>query len=553
MRLPRFFIKQSIVLNIGIFKNNIKIFKFKKDIDSLEANNAVSPGGYIQCSNTIEEIDSYPIVEDVVNARIIMNNNDLVYCVEELVEPLCRNTVKQLAQLVVQQHIVNGFDQLTNSLVERIVDEYLAKTMERKTRAKNNNSDKEGCEGYSREEIIKIVTYYASSHLYSYRELYPLILDPNIEEIAVDPPHYNVKVVARQTGPIWLMSNIVLTPVEAERIIVSLARRSGRDLSLAHPYVEGLLPEGHRIAATLGREVTRFGSSMVIRKHRNEPLGIPELIKQGVLPVTLAAYLWLLVELRSSAIIVGPTASGKTTLLQAMLDFVPPWARIVSVEDTPELNLSHHPHWDSLVTRLSLSSDGEDIDLYKLARFALRRRPDYLVIGEIRGEEARVLAYAASSGHAAYTTFHADNAWMALQRLTNKPFNIPKVLLSSIDVLIVVARTGCGRRVVEVAETSYDAGSDVVSLLPLYAAGDGCELRGLGDLSLEDLLDNSSILKKINVDRTILKNVINDKINILNISNDRSNLIKRIRTYYMENLGVAPYVEAHAKHSSEVV
>jgi|GEM_PF-4890804 len=512
--------KINNIFHIGMLRRQTLFDKAKEETALSEP---------LRCHEVIkEEIDNYKLFKDIINVRIILSDKyNIIYCIEENIKPCCARVAQNLARQALYEHIVKDKEILDNNIINNIMKNILS----------NEEFDIDNCCGHrSIQYIVDLVTYYTARRLYSYGPIYPLIIDPNIEEIAIDPPAYTVKIVARQTGPIWISTNIKLTAKEAEQLIIALSRRSGRDLSLAHPFIEGLLPEGHRIAATLGREVTRFGSSMVIRKHRSEPLGMPELIKQRVLPVEIAAYAWLLIELKGSAIIVGPTASGKTTLLQALLDFVPPWSRIVSVEDTPELNLSHHPHWDSLITRMSMGEEVEDIDLYSLARFALRRRPDYLVIGEIRGEEARVLAYAASSGHAAYTTLHAESAWMAVSRLINKPFSVPKIMLSNINTVFVVARLPCGRRVIEVAEISYDSGADTLTLVPVYSVGQGC--GDPGSPGLETIIDNSILLKRLDINKNILENIIKEKITILNSSLNRNELLSRVKEYYMRVLQV---------------
>ena len=311
------------------------------------------------------------------------------------------------------------------------------------------------------EKFIEL-KYFIEREIRGYGPLYPLVRDVNVEEIAADGPGKPVAVFHRRYPFGWLDTNIVLSEAELDRLVLVLARRAGRSLSIAHPYAEGLLPEGHRLAATYSREVSRFGSSLVIRKHFEEPMSITRLIKDNMLSPLAAAYLWLLLDFKAAVIIAGPAASGKTTLLQALLGLIPSINRIVTIEDTPELNLSHHSRWDSLVTRYSYSMRGEDIDLYKLAKFALRRRADYIVVGEVRGEEARVLLHAAASGHGALATFHADTAESAIMRLKAPPILIGDSFIPLITAFVIVKRikhklTGEElRRVCEVVEVVED-------------------------------------------------------------------------------------------------
>ncbi len=363
-------------------------------------------------------------------------------------------------------------------------------------------------------DMSDIVLYTAEKIAKGYGPLYPLTIDPEVEEIALDGPDYVAKIVHRRIGPIWASTNVVLGAESADAIIQFLAKRGGRELSLARPYTEALLPEGHRLAATLHREVTRHGSSLVIRKHRGRPIRLVSLVKNGVLSPLLAAYLWTLVEYRKPILIAGPTASGKTTLLQALLDLVPPWSRIVTVEDTPELNLSSHPNWDSLVTRPVYGlEEGEDITLYKLVRFALRRRPDYLVVGEIRGEEARVFAYAASSGHAALTTMHAETAEIAVRRLRHPPFSVDDQLIASIKSIVVVKRFGLlggARRVTEAAEPLYDDASGKVRVSRIFAwlPGNGIFLPD----SVDMVVEQSSVLEEIMLEEGLSRSQLSKEL-----------------------------------------
>jgi flagellar protein FlaI len=305
-------------------------------------------------------------------------------------------------------------------------------------------------------ERYQLISYYVAKLVSGYGPLFPLIRDPNIEEIAVNGPNRPVAVLTRLVPGSWALTNIVLDVESLNTLVVQLAHRAGRSVSVAHPYVEGMLPEGHRVAATYMNEVSRFGSSIVIRKHLSEPMTPAELVHRGMLTLDELAYLWILIEHMGSLLIVGPAAAGKTTLLQALLMLVPLDKRIVTIEDTPELNLSWHPHWDSLVTRHSYGGEAEDVDLYKLARFALRRRADYLVIGEVRGEEARILVHAASSGHGALATFHAENAEAALTRLRAPPIALGDSFIQSLWAIITVSRVKINgvevRRVVAIDE-----------------------------------------------------------------------------------------------------
>ena len=465
------------------------------------------------CRVGVTPIETYTLAEGVTVTLGVRADGAPVYCVNEsLGSQVCDAEAEALGYQLASEALMQGSENIEAPAVDVLGGE--------ESPAPEGGG---GCGNGLRE----FAAYIARKIVSGYGPLYPLILDPRVEEIALDPPSYTAKVIHNGLGDYWVETNIVVDSEHVDRLVRLLARRSGRELSIAHPYAEGLLPEGHRLAATLGREVTRHGSSLVIRKHRQRPLSMAELIGSGSFRLSAAVYLWQALELKASMLVVGPTASGKTTVLQALLDLVPPWSRVVSVEDTPELNLSHLLNWDSLVARPVYGGEGEDVDLYKLARFALRRRPDYLVIGEVRGEEARVLVYAASSGHAALSTFHAESAEGALRRLRRQPFGLDDAMLSSIRVLVVLGRLR-GRRVLRgVYELGYDASTDsiVVKTVPLEG---GYSLVVQQSEVLQSLWEGSPDELAAEMER---------KEGILRASRTREDLLSNIRSYYYERLG----------------
>lgn len=388
---------------------------------------------------------------------------------------------------------------------------------------------------------LGVIEYFINKTLSGYRELYILLRDPYVEEIACTRPGSPISIIHRELPIGWIKTNIVLSESELDDMASVLARKAGKTVNIAHPYTEGLLPEGHRVAITYLREISRFGSSFVIRKHFIRPLTIVELIDKGVISKLAAAYLWQVIEDKKGVLIVGPAASGKTTLLQALLLLIPPYKRIITIEDTPEVNLTYHPEWDSLVTRrVYLSGEGEDIDLYKLAKFSLRRRADYLVIGEIRGEEAQLLPYAATSGHGVLATFHADSSSAAISRLTSPPFNLkPSQLASSISVIVVMSnssRSGAIQRtVLEIAEINEDEGSKKVALKTIFSYD--WNRRILLPVDVEELVKLSTILDHGNPEETLRK--LAEKIRVLDSLMHISSyeeFYAVLKRYYLERL-----------------
>ncbi len=389
--------------------------------------------------------------------------------------------------------------------------------------------------------VTKIV-YFLNKVLSGYGKIYPLTRDKYIEEIVVNKPGSYALIFHRLYNHTWIKTNVFLDDKDIDDIVIRLSRIAGKELSIAHPYIEAPLPDGNRIAATFSNEITRFGTSLVIRKHLEEPLTPSDLVRNKLISSLYMAYLWLLLRLRATIIIAGPTASGKTTLLQALLMLIPPTDRVVTIEDTPEINLRYHDNWDSLVTRIIPgTSSGENINLLDLTKFALRRRPDYFVIGEVRGEEARTLIHAAASGHGALTTFHADSALSVIQRLKAAPISIGESFLQLIWSIVVLKRVKnrdgtYARRVVELYEIK--PASDRIELLKI--AEWNKEVDKLLPDSVEELVNKSYRLDTISKMLYISKNeIVHDIIELKDIIEkcikcQYTTFINTIRKYYNE-------------------
>jgi len=205
--------------------------------------------------------------------------------------------------------------------------------------------------------------------------------------------------------------------------------------------LDATMPDGSRIQMTLSTEVTSKGSTFTIRKFKEDPFSPPDLIEFNTMSSEMVAYLWLAVENGINALIAGGTAAGKTSVLNAIALFIPQEAKIVSIEETREINLPH-PNW---IPGVSRSGFGEvvgnkvvgEIDTYDLMKAALRQRPEYIIVGEIRGREAYVLFQAMATGHTTYSTVHADSAQSLIHRLEGKPINIPRIMLQALDIVCI--------------------------------------------------------------------------------------------------------------------
>jgi flagellar protein FlaI len=224
---------------------------------------------------------------------------------------------------------------------------------------------------------------------------------------------------------------------DLDSFVTKLAQRSGKYISIAQPILDSTMQDGSRIQMTLGQEVTAHGSTFTIRKFKDEPITPTDLIEWRTFAPLSIAYIWLCVENGKSAIFAGGTASGKTTSLNAISLFIPPLSKIVSLEDTRELKLPH-PNWIPSVTRDSFDTSGRgEINMYELLRAAMRQRPEYILVGEVRGKECQTLFQAMSTGHTTYSTIHADSVASVVHRIENPPMDVPRNMLSALDFVCI--------------------------------------------------------------------------------------------------------------------
>ena len=305
--------------------------------------------------------------------------------------------------------------------------------------------------------------YYLERDFLGFGPIDALMLDGNIEDISCDGPGVPIFIFHRRYES--LRTNITFpTDASLDGFVMQLVQRSGKHISVAEPLVDATLPDGSRLQASLSREVTTRGSTFTVRKFRRDPFTPTDLVAFETASPEMVAYLWLAVEEGASGIICGGTASGKTTTLNALSIFIPPQKKIVSIEDTRELNLLHE-NWIPGVTRAGGTvEDGKragSVDMFDLLKAALRQRPEYLLLGEVRGQEAYVLFQAMATGHTVYSTMHADSVSSAVHRLESRPIEIPRTLLASLDFVLIQGETRVeGRKVRKVREVVEITGID---------------------------------------------------------------------------------------------
>ena len=293
----------------------------------------------------------------------------------------------------------------------------------------------------SNESLDKIM-YYLKRDLVGFGKLDPLMHDKMAEDISADGPGIPLFVYHRVYGSIE--TNIIFDKEELDALIYKLAQRSGRHISLARPLLDAALPNQDRLQLSMGSEVTARGSTFTIRKFKGVPITPIDLVNYGTFSLEMMAYLWMAVDNGSNILIAGGTASGKTTVLNAIAMFIPPESKIVSIEDTREINLLHK-NWIPAVTR-EVEEGAHGIEMFDLLRSALRQRPEYVLVGEVRGREAHTLFQAMATGHITMSTFHADSADTVVKRLTKHPINVPLMLLDSLDIIPIQKMTKVGNK-----------------------------------------------------------------------------------------------------------
>ncbi|MDG6909852.1 MAG: type II/IV secretion system ATPase subunit [Nitrososphaerota archaeon] len=285
------------------------------------------------------------------------------------------------------------------------------------------------------------ILYFAERDLVGFGVLDAMLKDPNIEDISVDGVGKPIFVYHRRFES--LGTNMVFTKdADLDSLITRLAHMSGKHISTAFPILQGTLPGRHRLMATFRREISPYGSTLTIRKFRTDPLTVTDLLNSRVIDQKMAAYFWLLMENKATSLIVGSTGSGKTTLLNALLTMTRTNSKIVTIEEVQEVNIPHF-NWTALLARENYGATGDissQVNLFDLVKAAMRMRPDIIVVGEVRGEEAYVLFQAISTGHGGMCSLHADDVESAIQRLTSKPMDVPPAFIPFLDLTFTVRR-----------------------------------------------------------------------------------------------------------------
>ena len=374
-------------------------------------------------------VETYWIHNSLAKVNIVSSEGALKYVAEEVkLSPREEKTYRQIVSLITKE--LSSPETLAVDINEYILSE-----------AKRLTNKYKRSLGRFKSESWERIYYYVIRDLAGYGGLDVPMNDPNIEDISCNGLNRPIYVWHRKYESI--PSNIEFTQEsDYDNFIVKLAHMGDKHISSAHPMLDAMLPGKHRLAATFRREVSTFGSSFCVRKFREDPFSIIDLINIGTIDATLAAYFWFLLENKMNMMLIGGTGAGKTSTLNALISLMKPHDKIVTVEEIAELNTLHE-NWVQLTSRQGFKfgqADETSISLFDLVKLSLRYRPDYIIVGEVRGEEAYALFQAVATGHGGICTMHADSLDHAVKRLTSPPMNVAEVYVPLMNVGIYVSR-----------------------------------------------------------------------------------------------------------------
>ena len=311
---------------------------------------------------------------------------------------------------------------------------------------------------------IGVLYYYLKRNFQGFGRIDPLMHDDYLEDISCNGVGTPVYVYHRLYES--MPTNIAFMGDELNRFVLKIAQKADRQISLTTPLVDAALPDGSRIQLTFSDIVSTRGSSFTVRKFRKDPMTPVSLIEYGTYNPEVLAYIWLAVENRKSLIVVGGTASGKTSTMNAISFFIPHHSKIVSIEDTREIQLPHENWLPTQTREINVRGSKGDVDMFALLKAALRQRPEFIIVGEVRGREAQTLFQAMNTGHTTFSTLHAGSIDEAINRLVSDPINVPTAMLGALDLMVIQSlhylNDGTARRCDSLHEIRVDRGREIV-------------------------------------------------------------------------------------------
>jgi flagellar protein FlaI len=421
--MPKLRLKESLA---GLKKIKINI-RFKKKEKQLP----IPPPPPKPIPRGLKVIEKYPLYEPFSHVVIVQNpkTGEHQYILDELqLDPLERGVYDRILEILLAE-IESPKEEILDPRkffaeeAKKIVDKYRISL------------------GWLPDVSWYKILYHAERDLVGFGKIDPLMRDPNIEDISCDGVMKPVYVWHRNYESIE--TNLQFPNDEIlDNTVVKLVHMAGKHVSTAFPIVDASLPGKHRLAVAYRREITPFGTAFTIRKFREDPYSIVDLINIGTFSEEMAAYFWMCLENRASIMVLGGTAAGKTTALNTLACLIKPGSKIITIEETAELNLPHD-NWVSLIARQSYGLGGSgvgEVSLFDLVKTSMRHRPDIMIVGEVRGNEAYVLFQALATGHGGMCTMHAENLDSAVKRLTQKPMDISPAYIPLMNIVIPIQR-----------------------------------------------------------------------------------------------------------------
>ncbi|MGC8562187.1 MAG: type II/IV secretion system ATPase subunit [Thermoplasmata archaeon] len=407
-------------------------------------------GGSVTNSDAdLELVETYPINQYVtVEIRRDIKTARMLY---RLVDAeLGREGIEEMEEL--RKALLSDIGEIPSSPERKEIESYIRREIEMYFLGRGKRIG---------DQSLGQIHYILTSEFLGYGKIDAIMNDSNIEDISCDGVNIPIYVYHKKYQN--LKTNVKFeSDRELNNFIVLLAQKGNKQISISDPILDATTPEGNRINATFGHEVTARGGTFSIRLFKHIPLTPIDLVVMDTASSDLIAYLWLAIEHGKNIIIIGGTGVGKTSTLNAISLFIPPSSKIVSIEDTKEINIPHK-NWIGAVTRVGVGegrfisgkSAGE-IDMFDLLVSALRQRPDYMLVGEVRGKEAYNLFQAMTMGQTTLTTMHAESVENMITRLESQPLNIPRTMLPSINIVVrqslVRADGTTKRRLTDVSE-----------------------------------------------------------------------------------------------------
>jgi len=424
--MPKLRLKPSLagLKNLKKIKINIRFKKKEKELP-------IPPPPPKPIPKGLKVIEKYPLYEPFSHVVIVQNpkTGEHKYILDELqLDPLERGVYNRILEILLAE-IESPKEEIADPRkffaeeAKKIVDKYRISL------------------GWLPDVSWYKILYHAERDLVGFGKIDPLMRDPNIEDISCDGVTKPVYVWHRNYESIE--TNLEFQNDEIlDNTVVKLVHMAGKHVSTAFPIVDASLPGKHRLAVCYRREITPFGTAFTIRKFREDPYSIIDLINIGTFSEEMAAYFWMCLENRSSIMVLGGTAAGKTTALNTLACLIKPGSKIITIEETAELNLPLE-NWVSLIARQSYGLGGSsvgEVALFDLVKTSMRHRPDILVVGEVRGQEAYVLFQALATGHGGMCTMHAENLDSAVKRLTQKPMDISPAYIPLMNIVLSIQR-----------------------------------------------------------------------------------------------------------------